>query len=71
MVDTDTHADIVIIDDARLDRDVLQLFYDVHRDKSMRHIYVEAMPFIQRCIRQGNVRHRVKERQGMGGVVGR
>ncbi|KAF9469297.1 hypothetical protein BDZ94DRAFT_371453 [Collybia nuda] len=70
VVGVDTHADIVIVDDTRVKHGIKQLAYDVHCNKLMRHIYVEPMPFIQRCIRQGTVIHRLKERQGMGGAVG-
>jgi hypothetical protein len=34
-------------------------------------IYVEPMSFVQRCMREGIVRHRLPLKQGMGGVVGR
>lgn len=76
MLDTFDFADTVIFNDKdpvkQIKRETLQFSYNCHPERSQRDpIYVEPMSFIQQCLREGKVRHRLPLRKGMGGKLGR
>ena len=75
MLDTFDFVDTVIFNDKdpvkRIDSESLQLSYNCRPGRSQADpIYVEPMSFVQRCLREGVVRHRLPLRKGMGGKVG-
>ncbi|RDB21111.1 hypothetical protein Hypma_011836 [Hypsizygus marmoreus] len=64
-------VDTVLVDDAVVKREAVQDGYDCHRRTSRLNLWVEPISFIRHCIRDGQVRHRVPPKKGMGGAVGR
>ncbi|TFK42373.1 hypothetical protein BDQ12DRAFT_732027 [Crucibulum laeve] len=49
-------------------RDALQTAYHIDDDKHIRNTTVEPASFIQKCIRENRFCHRVRAKEGMGGV---
>ncbi|KAG6916647.1 hypothetical protein DXG01_005933 [Tephrocybe rancida] len=65
----DSDVDTVLVDEKYCSAKKLQLVYNIHRDTWKRDAFVEPISFVQRCIREGQVRHRLVKVKGMGGAL--
>ncbi|KAH7911112.1 hypothetical protein BJ138DRAFT_1126305 [Hygrophoropsis aurantiaca] len=65
--ETDKAANVVLVDDQKIDQPTLQLTYSCSELEWKRFIYVERLGFVSRCIRTGNYSHPKPKAQGMPG----
>ena len=72
MLGSDKGVNTVLVNPRRLsvDIEIIRERYNVDEDRKQRDIYVEAMNFIQNCIRNKRYTHVLRPRQGIGGPTG-
>jgi len=70
VVDTDLGCDTVLVD-VMYRKETLQTSYNTDNNSRLRKVYVERSSFVQHCIRNNQLVHRIPAQKGMGGTVGR
>lgn len=72
MLGSDKGVNTVLVNPRRLsvDIEIIRDRYNVDEDPKQRDIYVEALNFIQNCIRNKRYTHVLRPRQGIGGSTG-